>query len=92
MTRVTFGLFLFGLFPSVSAASDRLRADDENVSLLLSVFIMTYLECYGQFSVISHFAVDPCIVFVLMIAQTAQRDSSYHYTYCGMTKQLSVLS
>ena len=40
MTRMTFGLFLFGLFPSVSAASDRLRADDENVSLLLSVLFV----------------------------------------------------
>ena len=40
MNRVNFALFLFGRFLTVSAASDRLRADDENVSLLLSVLIM----------------------------------------------------
>ena len=77
MTRVNFALLLFGLFLTVSTASDRLRADDEIVSLLLSVFIMTYIECYDQFSVISHFGIDRCTVFVLVNALTAQRDSSY---------------
>ena len=59
MTRVNFALLLFRLFLTVSAASDGLRADDENVSLLLSVWIM--IQCYGQFSVISHVAIEPCI-------------------------------
>ena len=40
MTRVNFALLLFRLFLTVSAASDGLRADDENVGLLLSVWIM----------------------------------------------------
>ena len=61
-------------------------ADDENVSLLLSLLIMIQIECCDQFSVISHVVIDPCTVFVLMNALTAQRDSSYHYTVCGMTK------
>ena len=82
MTRVNFVccfcLDCFWLFLTVSAASDWLRADDENVSLLQSVFIMTYIKCYSQFSIISHGAIDPCTVFVLMNALTAQRDSSYH--------------
>ena len=81
MTRVNFALLLFGLFLTLSAASDTLRADDENVSLLLSVLIMIW--CYGPFSVISHFANDPCTVFVLVNALTAQRDSSYHCFCCG---------
>ena len=82
MTRVNFVLLLFGLFLTVPVASNWLRADDENVSLLPSVFIMTYIECYGQFSVISHFAIDSCTVFVLLNALTAQRGSGYHYACC----------
>ena len=53
---------------TVPAASDWLRADDETVRLLPSVFIMTYIECYGQFSVIIHFGIDRCTVFALVNA------------------------
>ena len=86
MTRVNFALLLFGLFLTVSAPLDWLRADDENVVFLPSVFVMTYIECYGQFPVISRFGIDRCTVFFLVNALTAQRDSSYHCFCCGMTK------
>ena len=58
-----------------------------SVSLLLSVLIMTCIERYGHISVISHFAIDRGTVLVVMNALTAQRDSSYHYICCGITKQ-----
>ena len=46
MTRVNFALLLFGLFLTASAASDRLRADDENVNICQFVAICFGYEIY----------------------------------------------
>ena len=59
MTRVNFVLLLFCLFLTVSAASDRLRADDENLSIcqfvtVLSVLIMTHITYIMLWSGFSH--------------------------------------
>ena len=53
MTRVNFALLLLGLFLTVSAASDRSRADDENI--LVCQFVTVRFD-YGIYIVLwSHF-------------------------------------